>query len=277
MKSPIRKIYPTLLAAILFLGSGCGGGSSDWREFPYDVPSGKSLNAVALDISTLSGISFSIAPELQAKLDAEPPQLPVLLGLNAGQVLTLLQDSMPQESAFLYEELGPQSILLRPRFQQSANLAAAAPITIVDFDQFARLGFRALISDPSFEEEVCGGPDDGTLSDLGSGGIFEIVTEVSSDPGGHAPFIGEFPPLVELSIEGNLLTVSGADPWVTVSGEIQNDGSFACGGSGTVAGFPDVSVEFSGQAEPGLLSGTLTVGANGELPGGDAAIYNVHP
>lgn len=271
----LRKISRLLILALFSLGAGCGGGSSDWREQSYDVPAGKSLNAVLQEVSNLSGVSFSVDPELQAKLDAEPVQLPVLLGFNVAQVLTLIQDNMPHETSFLFEELNPQSILLIPDFQQSENLAAAAPRTILDFDQVGQLGFRLMISDPQFEEEECGGPD--TLSELGTGGIFEIVTEVSSDPSGHAEFIGEFPPIVEYSIEGNQVSIFGDAPWVTVSGEIQNDGSFSTAGSGTVAGFPNVTVEFLGQAQPGLLTGTLTMGAGGELPGGNPAIYSVHP
>ena len=131
-----------------------------------------------------------------------------------------------------------------------------------------------MISEPQIEEiGICGGP--GLFDDLV--GIYEIAAEVSSDPSNHAEFIGELPPTVELSIEGNQVTMMGDAPWVTVSGEIQDDGSFTCGGSGTVAVFPNVTVDFVGQAQPGLLTGTLTMGAGGELPGGNPAIYSIHP
>ncbi|HKX13383.1 MAG TPA: hypothetical protein VJP40_09535 [bacterium] len=269
--STLAKLSRMLLLLLLSLGSACGGGSDDWREQPYEVPAGKSLDVVLQEVSNLSGISFSVDPELQAKLDAEPVQLPVLLGFNVAQVLTLIQDNMPHESSFLYEELSSQSILLIPDFQQSENLAAAAPRTILDFDQVGQLGFRLMISDPQFEEEVCGGED------LGIGGIFEFVAEVQSDPDGHSEFIGEFPPTVEYSIEGNQISIFGDAPWVMVSGELQEDGAFSAAGSGTVAGFPDVTVEFLGQAQPGQLTGTLTMGAGGELPGGNPAIYSIHP
>lgn len=278
MKPLISRL---LLLALLLATSACGGGSGgsdtpDWLLQPYDVSAGKSFNTVFQEISAQSGVSFSIDPELQAKIDEQPPTVPILLGLKVSEVLTLVQDTMPQDLDFLYEELSPTSYLLRPRFQRSEDQSAATPAKFVDFDTYAQLGIRLMISEPQIEESsICGGP--GILDELGLSGIFEIVTEVESDTGGHAPFIGEFPPLVEYSIEGNQISISGNAPWVAVSGEIQDDGSFSCAGSGTVAGFPDVTVDFLGQAQPGLLTGTLTVGAGGELPGGTPAIYSVHP
>lgn len=275
----MRKLGARFLLSIsLFAAAACGGGSSnptpDWLLQPYDVSAGKSLDTVLQEISNQSGVSFAVDPELQAKLDADPPILPILLGLKVSEVLTLLQDTMPQDLDFLYQELSPSSYLLRTRFQRSEDQSAATPAKFVDFDQYARLGIRLMISEPQIEEiSICGGP--GLFDDLI--GIYEIAAEVSSDPSNHAEFIGELPPTVELSIEGNQVTVMGDAPWVTVSGEIQDDGSFTCGGSGTVAGFPNVTVDFVGQAQPGLLTGTLTMGAGGELPGGNPAIYSIHP
>lgn len=254
--------------------AACGGGSSDWRDLPYDLAAGATLQQVTLDVSKLSGLNFSIDPELQARLDARAVDLPVLLDLNVGQVLTLLQDMMPPHAAFLYEEQANGDFILRPSYTEAENLPLSET-KIVDFDEFAELGFRALISDPSLPD-ICGGDED-ILGQLGSGGPFEISTAVVSDPGGHAPFIGDFPPLLEVAIAGNAISMFGDPPWVTVEGTIQSNGSFTCSGSGTVAGFPDVQVDFVGQALPGALSGTLTVGADGALPGGTSVIYSVSP
>lgn len=254
--------------------AACGGGSADWRDSPYDLTADATLDQVAIDVSKLSGLHFSIDPELQARLDAQAVDLPTLLGLNVGQVLTLLQDMMPPHAAFLYEEQANGDFILRPSYTEADNLPPSAT-QVVDFDEFAELGFRALISDPSLPD-ICGGDED-ILGLLGSGGIFEISTAVVSDPGGHAPFIGDFPPLLEVSIAGNAVSMFGDPPWVTVEGTIQANGGFTCSGSGTVAGFPDVQVDFVGQAAPGALSGTLTVGADGALPGGTSVIYSVSP
>ena len=254
--------------------TGCGG-STDWTEQRYDVGADASLNQVMADISGLSGRNFSIDPELQAALDANPVDLPVLQGLKVGEVLTLIQDTMPDETRFLYRELGDGQYLLIRTYFEADDLSAAPPIEIVDFDVFAQLGFKALLSDPQFVEE-CGGSED-VLGLLGSGGPFDIVSEAVSDPGGHSEFIGELPPVIDVSIAGNDITVSGASPWVTVTGTIESDGSFICTGSGTVAGYPDVQADFVGQAVPGAINGNLTFGADGALPGGTSVIYSVSP
>ncbi|MCC6272744.1 MAG: hypothetical protein IT572_04705 [Deltaproteobacteria bacterium] len=261
-------------ALVLLLSLAACGGSGDWRDSPYDLAAGATLDQVAADVSKLSGLNFSIDPELQARLDAEPVDLPVLLGLNVAQVLTLLQDMMPPQAVFLYEEQADGNYVLRPAYTEAENLPAGAT-RIVDFDEFAELGFRALISDPSLPD-ICGGDED-ILGQLGSGGVFEISVSVVSDPGGHAPFIGEFPPILEVNIAGNAIGMFGDPPWVTVEGTIEADGGFTCSGSGMVAGFPDVQVDFVGQAAPGALNGTLTFGADGALPGGTPVIYSVSP
>lgn len=270
------RLSSVALAASLALFSSCGGGTSSWTEQPFDVAADATLNQVVSDVAALSGLSFTIDPELQAVLDEDPPDLPTITGLTAAEVLTILQDTMLPEHEYFYEELAGGSIVLIPRFQQSADLSGADPRTFVEFDP--GLGSIAtLISEPLFEEE-CGGDVEETILDLlGDGGIYEVAIEVESDPGGHSEFIGDFPPTVEVAIAGHDITVTGVAPWVGVTGAIADDGGFTCSGSGTVAGFPDVSVTFEGTAAPTGLTGTLTIGAGGELPGGEAAVYAVHP
>jgi hypothetical protein len=76
--------------------------------------------------------------------------------------------------------------------------------------------------------------------------------------------------------DGIAMSVDGDPPFVDVEGFAQPDGSFMLEGMGTVAGFPNVSVTFEGTIEfPGVLEGTYTMGANGELPGGEPAVYDV--
>ena len=267
------KTKSFLLFFLLCL-SGCGGSSSDWRKTAYNLTADTTLNQLVLDVSKISGRGFFIDPELQVRLNIQSVDLPILLDLNVGQVLTLLQDMMPPHATFLYEEQANGDFILRPSYTEAENLPQSAT-KIIDFDVFAKLGFRNLISEPSLDE-ICGGSDD-TLVQLGSGGIFTISTAVISDSGGHAPFVGTFPPLLELSISGNNINVFGDSPWVTVSGTIQSNGDFICTGSGTVAGFPNVQVDFIGQANPKTLNGTLTVGADGALPGGSSIIYSISP
>lgn len=137
--------------------AACGGGASDWRDSPYDLSADATLSQVATDVSRISSLNFSIDPELQSRIDAQAVDLPTLLGLNVGQVLTLLQDMMPPHAAFLYEEQANGDYVLRPAYTETDNLPPVAT-QIVDFDEFAELGFRALVSDPSLPD-ICGGEE----------------------------------------------------------------------------------------------------------------------
>ena len=71
------------------------------------------------------------------------------------------------------------------------------------------------------------------------------------------------------------IEIGGDGVWVTVSGPVQEDGSFVAEGTGVVAGFQNVSVRFEGKYHLGMLSGAYTMGAGGELPGGDPIIYDI--
>ena len=71
------------------------------------------------------------------------------------------------------------------------------------------------------------------------------------------------------------VTVSGPFPWVEVSGDLMDDGTFVADGRGTVAGFPDIAVSFAGTLTPGGIVGDYTMGAGGGLPQGEPIIYGV--
>ncbi|GEM_PF-5001621 len=103
---------------------------------------------------------------------------------------------------------------------------------------------------------------------------FISTTMISRDPGGHGPFVRMLAGL-NLFITINSITVDGDDPWVSVTGDIGEDGTFRAEGQGTVAGFPDVTVVFEGQLEGTTLTGEYTMGTAGELPGGEAISYSV--
>lgn len=64
---------------------------------------------------------------------------------------------------------------------------------------------------------------------------------------------------------------------IDLSGPLDATGApFTAVGTGTVAGYPNTSVEFTGTVTPGQgLHGTLTVGANGSLPTGRSITYQV--
>ncbi len=93
---------------------------------------------------------------------------------------------------------------------------------------------------------------------------------------------GGSPSLV--SLQGRLvsggpftLNLSGGGNFVAVSGIIDpTTGIYTGQGIGTVAGFPDVTVEMVlNIAGDGGITGTYTMGAAGELPGAIAAVYAV--
>jgi len=73
------------------------------------------------------------------------------------------------------------------------------------------------------------------------------------------------------------VTGSSGSNWVPVTGNVDTDsGAFSLTGSGTVAGFPNVSVKFEGTVtKDGALNGTYTMGAGGELPQGIPIVYAV--
>ena len=71
------------------------------------------------------------------------------------------------------------------------------------------------------------------------------------------------------------VTVAGLFPWVEVTGDLMDDGTFVADGKGTVAGFPDIAVSFAGTLTPGGVVGDYTMGAEGGLPQAEPIIYGV--
>jgi hypothetical protein len=112
---------------------------------------------------------------------------------------------------------------------------------------------------------------------------------VESDANGHAPFIGLSPSVLQVTLgENNEIAVTGNGNWVTVTGTVDASGNFTATGSGTVAGFSNVPVSFSGALSldgegraAGIQSGMLTMDStNSNLPPNGAgqrnpAVYSV--
>lgn len=148
-------------------------------------------------------------------------------------------------------------------------------------------GEAGKFDDKSGLSGVAGGPCPGTSTSFwGSYGTQFIVI---SDPAGHKNYIG-LPGSATLTINGPFLgdiikslkagadtmsiSVTGPSPFVNVSGTLTGN-SFTAQGTGTVAGYPNVSVKMIGSFdEMGGSSGTYEMGANGELPGGQSIIYS---
>jgi hypothetical protein len=78
-----------------------------------------------------------------------------------------------------------------------------------------------------------------------------------------------------LTLEEGSIRIKGPFPWVTVSGELSQDGSIDASGKGTVAGYSNIKVTFQGSVSNGHLQGSYTMGVNGGLPGGKPIVYGV--
>jgi len=116
------------------------------------------------------------------------------------------------------------------------------------------------------------GPDNQTAcADIQS--EYQVAVNDVEDAGEHREFIGEpFANPITISVNSPLQVI-GTVPFVEVTGEVDGDCSFTATGSGVVAGYPDVSVTMSGAYTAGTVTFTYTMGAGGELPGGEAITF----
>ena len=102
-----------------------------------------------------------------------------------------------------------------------------------------------------------------------------VVISADQDPAGHAPFIGEMPNQLTVTVTGSTITISGGGAFVRVSGTLAGGGAFVATGTGTVAGFSGTSVSFAGQLTDDGITGEYTMGVNGNLPTGQPITYSV--
>ncbi|MSO55542.1 MAG: hypothetical protein EXQ55_01265 [Acidobacteria bacterium] len=118
---------------------------------------------------------------------------------------------------------------------------------------------------------------------LNQSGTYLTEITCTNDPSNHNPYIGlSKVRSVTVVITGTNIRITGSDPWVNTSGTYDPaTGAFKTSGLGTVAGRSNVSVIFNGTLTPGSstakprLTGAATMGANRELPGGQATTYTV--
>ena len=109
-------------------------------------------------------------------------------------------------------------------------------------------------------------------------GSYPAFIDVVSDPAKHDTDSVCYicmPRSMVLEISTGSVTVSGPAPWVEVTGELADDGSFSVSGRGTVAGFPNIAVTMQGSLTAAGLAADYTMGAEGSLPTGQAIIYRV--
>jgi len=107
------------------------------------------------------------------------------------------------------------------------------------------------------------------------GGLFGFELVAIIDKAGHLKFIG-MPGQFIADVILSSITVKGPHPWVEVSGDFDEaTGEFSAEGTGTVAGFPNIKVTFTGTLGVDTISGEYTMGADGGLPQGEPIVYSV--
>ncbi len=114
----------------------------------------------------------------------------------------------------------------------------------------------------------------------GAGGRIEHAFAVAQDDCSHHPyggFLDTMGVLVILDGEIATLEIVGGPTLEPVSGPIGDDCSVALQGSGTFAGYSGISVSWDGSLSDAGFTGTLTIGQDGQLPGGCPIAYDVTP
>lgn len=102
-----------------------------------------------------------------------------------------------------------------------------------------------------------------------------IAAAILFDKDGHGPFANlptEFVLLLQL-FGGFDIGFFGSGTWVDVEGTMDDLGNFMATGTGTVAGYSNITASFEGTFADGMLEGEYTLGGGGGLPGGSPITY----
>lgn len=106
-------------------------------------------------------------------------------------------------------------------------------------------------------------------------GSYDITVESIVDPCLQQSFTGTPPQILTFSRTApEQYRITGASPWVTLTGTIEEGATGAAqfSGTGTVAGFPNVLCSFTGTVVAGVLTGTVSWGDGNELPAGSCPV-----
>jgi hypothetical protein len=115
-------------------------------------------------------------------------------------------------------------------------------------------------------------------------GSYPVTNTPANDPGGHVTFIAmEGNTVLTVTVTGSTVVIvcPQGSKWTRLEGSFNTaTGEIVAQGTGTAAGRPNVLFRFTGTitlsgSNQGRLNGTLTIGAGGELPGGQATTYTV--
>lgn len=83
------------------------------------------------------------------------------------------------------------------------------------------------------------------------------------------------------SLAVHQITIEGDGPWIPLTGTLDDQGNFSATGLGTYAGFTGIDATYTGKLTlDGAgkvigVNGTLEIGKNGKLPGGQPIIYTM--
>ncbi len=76
------------------------------------------------------------------------------------------------------------------------------------------------------------------------------------------------------NIADSTITITGIPGVSEVTGTLEEDGTFSATGDGSYSGY-STSYTFNGTITPGGISGMLSIGDDGGLPGGEAIVYEI--
>jgi hypothetical protein len=84
-------------------------------------------------------------------------------------------------------------------------------------------------------------------------------------------------PALAAAVAGRTVSISSAAPWIEVTGSLAEDGTIAATGRGTMAGVPNVLVQFDGtfDMEAGTLVGTYTMDPEKLIDPGHPLVYGL--
>lgn len=150
----------------------------------------------------------------------------------------------------------------------------------------ALLGAVALTAGGGDSSSSSSGGQSGTQggTSFDPGGNYGVTNSVASDPGEHRFFIlMEDSTVLTVTITGSTITITCPpnSKWTQITGTFNpSTGQITGEGRGTAAGRSNVLFRFTGTitmsgSNQGTLAGSLTIGAGGELPGGQPIVYNV--
>lgn len=205
----------------------------------------------ALITTTVTGLPLGTSLQLSYLqcLTANPCSGPTILGAVGALYL----------AAGLYQLLGPDLLLTIGLEQQGFRpTVRPIPLTLV-----AGAALQVAMTYYLYQSSL----------------FFQATRTIKSDTRGHHPFIQMWaaailvlrkqfsPPLAAPGAAGASqageidITITGPAPWVTVTGTLATDGTIVATGAGTVAGFPNVPVKFTGKLNPdGSITGDYQMG-----------------